>query len=175
MRKRIEEQMIIGEIEIADIRINLRSRDEIPKTLLGIQEIYNDKDLLSSIFNILESEIKPEVAKNFGRPGMELWKILVLGVIRLVCNIDYDKLHEYANEHLTIRKFLGHSPFDEEKCYAVQTLKDNISLLTPELLDKINREIVKFGRDKVFKKKRRKSKPDAIHSRWNEIFIFQQT
>ena len=44
MRSCIEKQLQIGEVDISNIKINLRSRDEIPKTLMGLQEIYkNDK------------------------------------------------------------------------------------------------------------------------------------
>jgi len=37
-----------------------------------------------------------------------------------------------------------------------QTLKDNISLFTPEILDNINQIVVKYGR-KIAGKKRRKT------------------
>ncbi len=36
MRKVIEPQMKIGEVSIADIQFDLRSRDEIPKVLIGL-------------------------------------------------------------------------------------------------------------------------------------------
>jgi hypothetical protein len=39
---------------------------------------------------------------------------------------------------------LGHGPFNEET-YHFQTLKDNVSLFTPELLDKINQLVVEAG------------------------------
>ena len=39
---------------------------------------------------------------------------------------------------------LGHGAF-EEVAYHHQTLKDNVSLLTPELLDEINQLVVKSG------------------------------
>ena len=53
---------------------------------------------------------------------MELWKILVLGTLLLNCNWDYDKLLEIANNHMTLRKMLGHGFFDEDSKYALQTL-----------------------------------------------------
>ena len=165
MRKTYDRQLKVGQVNIEDIEINLRARDEIPKTLLGIQAVYRNRALMERIFEILESGISPEIDKNTGRPGMELWKIFVLGVLRLVCNIDYDRLLELSNEHKTIRKFLGHSLYDDDRNYALQTLKDNISRLTPQLLDEINQEIVKFGRNEIFKKKRKKSKVGVIHIR----------
>ncbi|MBK7236341.1 MAG: hypothetical protein IPI02_12200 [Sterolibacteriaceae bacterium] len=66
---------------------------------------------------------------------MTLWSIFVCGVIRLDLNIDYDRLHELVNQHNSIRQMLGHGLFDPTS-YHYQTLKDNVTLFTPELLDK---------------------------------------
>jgi len=76
---------------------------------------------------------------------MDLWKILVLGTLRLNCNWDYDKVHEMANNHSKLREILGHSRTDFDSQYALQTIRDNIALLTPEILDKINQIVVKAG------------------------------
>ncbi len=38
--------------------------------------------------------ITPVKTRATGRPGMDLWKILILGTLRLNCNWDYDKVHE---------------------------------------------------------------------------------
>ena len=40
MRKVIQEQMKFGEVAISDVKFDIRSRDEIPKLLLGLQEVY---------------------------------------------------------------------------------------------------------------------------------------
>ncbi len=42
MRKVKESQMKLGEVNIADIKFDLRSRDEIPKLLMGLQYIEGD-------------------------------------------------------------------------------------------------------------------------------------
>jgi len=81
-----------------------------------------------------------------------LWKILVLGTVRLNCNWDYDKLKEMADNHRTLRQMLGHGLMDDEKTYGLQTLKDNISLFTPKILDEINQVVVKAGHNLVKKK-----------------------
>ncbi len=88
-----------------------------------------------------------------GRPGMNLWKILVMATIRINCNWDYDKLQEIINNHRTIRQMLGHGMMDDDKTYPLQTLKDNVSLLTPEILDKINTLVNKEGHKLLVKKK----------------------
>jgi hypothetical protein len=83
---------------------------------------------------------------------MELWKILVFGVLRLNLNWDYDRLVEMANNHKTIRKMVGHGSFTDDYEYKLQTLKDNVTLLTPEILDEINTVVVEAGHSIVKKK-----------------------
>jgi hypothetical protein len=90
-----------------------------------------------------------------GRPGMDLWKILVMGTIRLNCNWDYDKLQEMVNNHRTLRQMLGHGMMDDDITYPLQTLKDNVRLLTPDILDKINTLVVQEGHKLLMKKKLR--------------------
>lgn len=152
MRKVIERQMKIGEINIPAIEFDLRSRDEIPKILIGLQHIYCAPETRAEVFTILMDIVAKEISPNNGRPGMDLWKILVLGNIRLSCNWDYDKLQEIANNHKTLRQMLGHGIFDEDYKYALQTLKDNVALFTPEVLGKINQVAVKAGHKLVGKK-----------------------
>jgi hypothetical protein len=76
---------------------------------------------------------------------MDLWKILVLGTLRLICNWDYDKVHDSANNHTKVRQFLGHAIFDFHQMYSLQAIKDNVLLLTPELLDRINQVVIQAG------------------------------
>jgi IS5 family transposase len=80
-------QMSIGQRDIADINIDVSSRDDIPTILLGLQHIYTTIPLRDAVFKILE-EVAPTktdgedtkvVSINKGRPGMDQWSILVLG------------------------------------------------------------------------------------------------
>jgi hypothetical protein len=136
--------MQIGEIDVSKVKFDLKSRDDIPKILRGLQHLYANPLLRAKLFALLETHIAPKVDKRNGRPGMTLWRILVCGVVRLDLNIDYDRLHELVNQHNTLREMLGHAQFDEEH-YHYQTLKDNVSLFTPQLLDKINQLVVESG------------------------------
>jgi hypothetical protein len=145
MRKIIENQMKFGQIDIDDIVIDINCRDEIPQVLLGLQFIYTNRLVLDQVFDILKKITPKDVASDKGRPGMDLWKILVLGVVRLNCNWDYDKIHDIANNHKTIREFMGHTIYDFKQIYGLQTIKDNVSLLTPEVLDEINQVVVRAG------------------------------
>ncbi len=151
MRVVQNEQMTVGEVDISKMKFDLKSRDDIPKILRGLQHLYMDVALRTAIFELLERQIAPKVSKSNGRPGMALWTILVCGVIRLDLNCDYDRLHELVNHHDTIREMLGHGAF-EDVYYHFQTLQDNVGLLTPQLLDEINQLIVNAGHALVKKK-----------------------
>ena len=138
MRKVIENQLKIGQVDISDISIDMKCRDEIPQILLGLQAIYSERKIRDEVFSILREIVPKQVNPKNGRPGMDLWKIFVLGTIRLNCNWDYDKIHDIANNHKTIREFLGHTLFDFDQRYALQTIKDNVVLLTPVLIFSLN-------------------------------------
>jgi len=84
---------------------------------------------------------------------MDLWKILVLGTLRLCCNWDYDKLMDITNNHRTLRLMLGHGSVYNDYHYPLQTLKDNLSLFTPEVLDRINQIVLQHGHQLIGKKK----------------------
>jgi transposase, IS5 family len=152
MRKLIEEQMKFGEVAINDIKFDLRSRDEIPKLLMGVQAIYLNLDVRRRVSKVLMSLVPEGINPNNGRKGMDLWKILILGILRLSCNLDYDKLKEIADNHKNVRLMLGHSGTDDKFCYALQTLKDNVSLFTPEIHDEINQIVVAYGHEIAGKK-----------------------
>ena len=155
MRQIISPQIRLGETDIGNIHFDLQSPDDIPQILRGLQYIYTTPEIREAVFKCLE-EIVPEsdhptdgcsekVDTTQGRPGMDLWVIFVLGSVRLITNCDYDRLMELANEHRTLRQLLGHGLVDEGDQYRLQTIKDNVSLLTPEVLDKINQIVVKSG------------------------------
>lgn len=144
MRKVIDLQMEFWKKDIANIKFDLQSRDEIPQLLMGLQHIYRTPALRQKVFKVLK-QLVPKKSHESGRPGMDLWKILVLGTLRLNCNWDYDKVHEMANNHHKLRQMLGHRETDLDSNYALQTIRDNIVLLTPSILDEINQIVVKAG------------------------------
>jgi hypothetical protein len=155
MRKIIDLQMEFWKKDIANIEFDLKSRDEIPKLLMGLQYIYRTPPVREKVFDVLK-QIVPKQSHETGRPGMDLWKILVLGTLRLNCNWDYDKIHEMANNHDKLRQMLGHGKNDSGSSYALQTIKDNICLLTPPILDEINQIVVNTGHSMMTTKKDQK-------------------
>lgn len=158
MRQIIESQMRFGDVDISKINVDYKSRDEIDKCVIGLQYIYTNAEIRNKVFDVLEGITPSGTSKHRGRPGMDLWKILVLGVIRQATNFDYDKLHNIANNHMMIRELLGHNryeDYDKMYRYELQTLKDNITLLTPELINKINVIVVEAGHKLLTVKKKK--------------------
>ena len=75
---------------------------------------------------------------------MTLWQMLVLAVVKQGLGIDYDRLEDTVNEHRTLRRMLQHAD-DDGYVYTVQTLKNSVDLLTPELLRKVNNLVALDG------------------------------
>jgi len=137
-----ETQFKLGQSSLSKIKLDYTSRDDITKLLLGIQSISLNKEAQTKIFQILEKTIK---VKSIGRLGMSLWRILILGLLRQVINADYDRVHNLANNHAELRQFLGHGMIDCNDRYSLQSIKDNISLLTEDALDEINTVTAQLG------------------------------
>ena len=160
MRQVIDPQLQFGEQDISAIKLDPRSRDDIPRILRGLQYIYTTAEVRERVFAILAEMLPPRaddegtVSADTGRPGMAQWKILVLGTLRLGLNADFDRILELANEHSTLRRMLGHGEWADETRYNLQTLKDNLQLFTPEILDRINQEVVAAGHQLLKKKAR---------------------
>ena len=145
MRQVRNPQMELGEVRIEDIELDLRSRDDIPALLLGLQHLYADGHFRSRLFALLEEHILPGTDRTVGRPGMEMWRILVMGVVKQGLGCDFDRLRELVNEHMTLRRFLGHADVWDNHRYNYQNLVDNVSLLSPELLAAVNGLVVESG------------------------------
>ncbi len=111
MRKIFEPQLKLGQTPIEDIPFDLQSRDEITELLLCFQAIFINPDLRNEVFQILRKMIPAHIDGKNGRPGMDLWTVLVLGTLRLVCNWDYDKLVDIAYKHSGCQGHIPVSPF----------------------------------------------------------------
>lgn len=149
MRKRFEQQNELDAQLIPDVKIDGKSRHELPQLLAGLQYIFITPGLNGAVFEILERKILGD-KKATGRLGMSLWEILVLGTMRLNLEADYDTVYDFANHHQVVRGILGvhtRQVFGEGKYYPLQTLKDNISLLDEQTLKEISELVVKAGHE----------------------------
>ena len=151
MRKRFEVQLALGAVPIENVMIPTRTRDELPPTLAALQWIFVTPEVNEQIFSLLEDAISNSQSGK-GRRGMDLWQILVFGVVRLTLDVNYDRLHHIANFDSLVRQLLGQPAFDMEFEFALSTLKDNVPLLSEELLEQINAVVAKHGHDCIKKK-----------------------
>jgi IS5 family transposase len=139
---------------IEKIRPPLQSPAELPPILAGLQWVWMQPTLKAEPLALLEAKILAGKQAT-GRTGMDLWQILVLGVVRLGLDADWDRMEHIANYDLLVRQMLGlpAAPWGEEdKRFGYQTLRDNVALLDEELRQQINAAIAAAGR-KVFAKK----------------------
>jgi IS5 family transposase len=155
MRQRFEQQIPLGTVAIPDVTFQLKSRDELPPTLAALQHIFIIPELNEKVFALLEKKICANKKKT-GRPGMDLWHILVLAVVRHATNTNWDTLTIWANELKSVRQMLGvHNPVLDETnpiIFNYQTILDNASLVDEKLLYEINQLVVEAGH-KLLKKK----------------------
>lgn len=152
MRFRFEQQIKIGITPISEVELNIKSRHGLVPVLRALQYVFNTKELNEEIFKILENDVFSKVKKT-GRYGMSMWEILVLGVVRLSQNMDFDQLHDAANEHNALRGILGvqSNDYSSGKKYSLQTIKDNVQLLEEATIYKISAIIVNGSHDLIKK------------------------
>ena len=86
---------------------------------------------------LLTVQVRPGINLKIGRSGVDLWRVLVLAILKQGSGCDYDHLQELTNWRQTLREMLGDSDgFYAEwtSHYQLQMLIDNVSLLRPQLL-----------------------------------------
>ena len=105
------EQMELGEFASEDICINPGSRDDVPKILRGIRSLVSNREFRVGPERLSEADFLPGSYSGQGRPGMDLWRIFVLGVLEQGLGCDFDRLMHHANHDTLVREFLGHAEF----------------------------------------------------------------
>jgi len=154
MRKRFEQQLVIGRLLIQDTVIPTAKRSgSLPGLCAALKEIFVTPKWNKQIFEILEAKVLSKNNKT-GRPGMDLWQMFVLSQVRLCQNISYEELHHIANHDTLIRQIMGIESdygFEKQKI-GYQTIIDNVAILDDEVVKNLNNIIVEFGHE-VFKKK----------------------
>jgi transposase, IS5 family len=154
MRRRFEQQSTLGIVPIAEVKVNTKSRDELPPVLVALQHIFVTPELNEKIFLLLEDKISKSKKKT-GRPGMDLWHILVLAIVRHTLNTNWDRIEYLSNNDKSLRKIMGvHvEKFGiEDMEFAYQTIIDNVSQIDEDMLYQINDIVVTYGQ-KLLKKK----------------------
>ena len=149
MRKRFETSPILGALPISEVIIPTKSRDELPPVLLALQTIFVNQHYHEKMFAIVEPIIL-RGKKQTGREGMSIWEVIVLSVIRLTLNTNYDRLLWITNSDKYVRQLMGiEGDFNgfcsEVKQYSLTALKENIGLLKLETITQINTLVLEIG------------------------------
>ncbi len=151
MRKKFEHQLSIDITPICEVKIKQNKRDELPPILEALQYIFVTPEINHQVFSVMEEAIL-KGKKNTGRRGLDLWHILVLGVIRLGLDLNYDRLCDISNHHTLLRQIMGIQPICEDgKEFAYTTIRENVSLLDDATIEKISEIVVKAGHQLVKK------------------------
>lgn len=160
MRKRFEQQLRLGVVPIEKLQIG-NGRDAQTAVLHALQWAFSTPEVNAELFELLESKLS-EKQKKLGREGMDLWTILVFGVMRLTRKQSYDDLRYSSNNDLLMREMVGIGLSERDPVFTLTRLKENVSLLTEELLMEVNGIITRHG-GKLAQKKTKSSglKPTA--------------
>jgi transposase, IS5 family len=162
MRKSFDRQQRLDCQTIATLQLNLNCRDEIIPILAALRHIYMQPKLRDDILRAVAHDVNRDSSAKCGREGMDYWPILVLASVRLGCNFNYDRLQDLAEQHRALRQMMGISAWDEETDFNWRTIRNNVTLLRPETLQRINRAVVAEGHTLV---------PDAVQTVRVDSFV----
>jgi hypothetical protein len=116
--------------------------------LRTLQHIYSRPKLREQILKLVAEDVNAHSSPDLGREGMTYWQILVLASARLELNSDYDALQDLAENHGKLRHIMEVGDWqgdDEEPDFHWERIRDNVCLISPETLEKINQLVVAEG------------------------------
>ncbi|MDQ1308390.1 MAG: hypothetical protein QG671_4224 [Actinomycetota bacterium] len=145
MRKPFDRQQRMDRPAISDVPLNSACRDEIIPILAALKHIYSQPKLRDELLQAVANDVNRNSSRERGRKGMDYWPILVLASVRLGCNFDYDRLQNLAEEHRALRRMMGIGDWSEEADFNWRTIRNTLTLLRPETLERINHAIVAEG------------------------------
>ena len=163
MRHARERQRRLDGGSVSRVVLNLNCRDELIPILRGLQQIYATPKVRDAILKLVERDVSAKSRSDRGRDGLSDWCILVLAAVRLGCNLDYDKLHDLAENHRALRSIMEIGEFDETG-FSWKRIRDNVCLLQPATIEEINQLIVGEGHKLV---------PDAVKTMRADSFVIE--
>jgi len=162
MRKAMERQGRLDSPSVLEVKLNPNCRDEIIPILAALQHVYAQADLREQILRAIAADVNRNSTRTLGRWGMDYWPILVLAAVRLGCNLNYDKLQDLAEQHRALRQVMGIGDWDDPAGFDWRRIRDNITLVRPETIERINHLIVAEGHRLV---------PQAVESMRADSFV----
>ena len=145
MRKAYSQQRRLDAQSVLDVELNFECRDEIIPILRSLQHIYSRPETREVILELVARDVNRDSRNDCGRAGMDYWQILVLGSVRLGCNLDYDTLHDLAENHRRLRAIMEVGDWDTKTSFNWRRIRDNVCLLRAETIQKIDHLIVVEG------------------------------
>lgn len=164
MRLVYQEQRCLDCPDVSQVELNLKCRDEIIPILRALQHVYEDVPLRRTILDLVGKDVNGGSSRKLGREGLDYWSITVLAAVRLGCNFDYDKLQDLAEQHRTLRLMMGIGDWQEKLDFDWRRIRDNVCLLRPETLEKINHLVVAAGHELA---------PEAIKAVRGDTFVVE--
>jgi transposase, IS5 family len=164
VRLRYQEQPRLDCPEVSRVQLNLKCRDEIIPILQALQHVYKDTTSRRQLLDSVGKDVCGGCSRKLGRKGLDYWSITVLAAVRLGCNLDYDKLQNLAEEHRTLRMMMGIGDWEEKVDFDWRRIRDNVCLLRPETVVKINQLIVAAGHKLV---------PEAVEKVRGDSFVVE--
>jgi transposase, IS5 family len=164
MRLALQEQPRLDCPPVEAVQLNVNCRDEIIPILRALQHLYGQASLRGEILELVGTDVNGHSSPDRGRTGMSYWTITVLAAVRLGCNLDYDKLQDLAEQHRNLRLMMGIGDWQDETDFDWRRIRDNVCLLRPVTLEKINHVIVGAGH---------KLAPEAIERVRGDTFVVE--
>jgi transposase, IS5 family len=164
VRLAYQEQPRLDCPEVGRVELNLKCRDEIIPILRALQHVYEDVPLRRQLLASVGKDVSGGCSRKLGRQGLDYWSITVLAAVRLGCNLDYDKLQDLAEQHRTLRLMMGIGDWEEKVNFDWRRIRDNVCLLRPETVVKLNQLIVAAGHALV---------PEAIKTVRGDSFVVE--
>ncbi len=138
-------QLQLGEVDVSVVDLNPKSRDDIPMVLRGLQHLYVNPETRERLFDLLDQHIRLNADHKIKGPAMGMWSILVLAALKEGVNVNFARLQTFANHHDNVRAMIGHSSPYDETFYEYESLVENVSLASPDLLRGVAQMIKKSG------------------------------
>jgi transposase, IS5 family len=164
MRLAYQEQPRLDCPAVDRVELNVNCRDEIVPILRALQHIYGNVPLRRELLDLVGKDVNRGSSRKRGREGLDYWSITVLAAVRLGCNFDYDKLQDLAEQHRNLRLMMGIGDWEEKVDFDWRRIRDNLCLLRPATLTKINQLIVAAGHALV---------PEAIEAVRGDTFVVE--
>ncbi len=164
MRKTFDPILTLGATSIEEVKIPIAHRDKLSSILKGLHFIFITPGLNEKVFTLLDNQVI-SVNSSIGRPGMDLWYILVLGVVRVGMDYSYHEIFHAANYDYLLRKLLGIDDVfytdNTRQKFKLRTIHENISKLDSKVLEEINTLLCEYGSKEIRKKEEEKLKIKA--------------